>query len=141
MCDAILIEIFIESTFSLKAAYGGGRADTEDNGGDQNNGFSFFFNWNLLTDGEHTISGRADRVEFTTTTFTVTTLGGEFMACLSSVFAIADFLEPGVNTPIIWVQSLQNFGVIGTDAALPNHRPREPYMARCGYVRHMRSQK
>jgi len=44
VCDAILIEIFIESTFSRKAAYGGDPVDAEDNSGDQNNGFSLLFN-------------------------------------------------------------------------------------------------
>ena len=83
--------------------------------GDQNNGFSLLFNWNLLTDGEHTISGRADGVEFATTTFTVNTSGGEFMTGLSGVFVIAEFFEPGVNATIIRVQILQNLGVIGTD--------------------------
>mgnify|MGYP001224701147 CR=1 FL=1 len=115
MCDAVLIEILIDGTITLQAAYGANRADTEDICGDQNNGFSLLFNWNLLTYGEHTISGREDGIEFATTTFTVTTLDGEFMTGLSGVFVIAEFFEPGVNATIIRVQSLQNLGVIGTD--------------------------
>ncbi len=73
-------------------------------------------NWNLLTDGEHTIRVLADGEEFASTTFTVTTLGVEFAEGLSGEFVIADFPEPGVNTTIIWIQSLQNFAIIGTDA-------------------------
>jgi len=37
------------------------------------------------------------------------------MTGLSGELVIAEFFEPGVNATIIWVQSLQNFGVIGTD--------------------------
>ncbi len=59
---------------------------------------------------------RADGVEFASNTFTVTTLGEEFAEGLSGEFVIADFPEPGVNTAIIWAQSLQNFAITETDA-------------------------
>lgn len=117
VCDAVSIEIVIDDTITLQAAYGAGRADTEDICGDQDNGFSLLLNWNLLTDGEHTIHVLADGVEFASTTFTVTTLGVEFAVGLSGEFVIANFPEPGVNTTIVWVQSLQNFAITGTDAA------------------------
>ena len=116
-CKAETIGIIIDDTIVLQAAYGSSRVDTEVAYGDQNNGFSLLLNWNLLTDGEHTIRVLADGEEFASTTFTVTTLGVEFAEGLSGEFVIADFPEPGVNTTIIWVQSLQNFAIIGTDVA------------------------
>ena len=46
-----------------------------------NNGFGLLFNWNLLGTGQHTIRVLADGGggEFARATFTVTTLGEEFL--------------------------------------------------------------
>ena len=47
--------------------------------GDTDNGFGLLFNWNRLGDGPHTVSALADGEEFGRATFTVTTLGKEFL--------------------------------------------------------------
>ena len=113
-CEADIVEIVIDGSITLEAAYGTSRPDTEDACGDRQNGFSLLLNWNLLTDGEHTISVRADGEEFATTTFTATTLGAEFLSGVEGQFTLEDFPEPGVNTLIEWLESLQNFIIIGT---------------------------
>ena len=114
-CDAEVVEVIINDTITFEAAYGTSRIDTEDICGYVNNGFSLLTNWNALGDGGHTIRVLADGVEFARTTFTVTTLGAEFIQGLSGDFVIEDFPEPGINTLITWVQSLQNFVITGTE--------------------------
>ena len=114
VCDAEKIEIIINDSIMLEAAYGISRADTEDACGDQNNGYALLINWNLLGNGEHTITILADGEEFTTVTFTVTTLGEEFVTGLSGDFVIEDFPESGTNTLLTWFESLQNFVITGT---------------------------
>ena len=83
--------------------------------GDTDNGFSLLINWNLLGHGTHTIRALADDVEFASTTFSVVTLGGEFIGGLSGEYTLEDFPEPGINTIIRWEESAQNFIVVGTE--------------------------
>ena len=62
------------STASWRPAARAGECD-----GRADVGFGLLFNWNLLGDGEHTVRALADGVEFARATFTVTTLGDEFV--------------------------------------------------------------
>lgn len=81
VCDANRIEIEFNNDASTRqpAAYGTERLDTAGECGDTNNGFGLLVNWNRLGDGTHTVRALADGVEFGRATFTVTTLGEEFV--------------------------------------------------------------
>ena len=115
VCTATRVEFTIDGGASLPAAYGTSRADTRavcsDDG---NNGFGLLFNWNLLTDGVHTLRALRDGVEFARATFTVATLGlGEFPRGLSGAYRLPDFPQAGRNTLIQWQESQQNFVIVG----------------------------
>ena len=115
VCEAEQIEIEFENgvtgqVASTTAGYGTSRSDTMEACGDENNGFSLLFNWNLLGDGLHTVRALADGVEFARSSVMVSSLGlGEFVTGLSGEFPLVDFPAMGATTTIQWEQSLQNF--------------------------------
>ena len=109
VCDALRVEIEINGTTRLKAAYGTIRGDTTGVCGDSNNGFALLFNWNLLGNGTHTVRALADGREFGRATFTVTTLGTEFLTGVSGGYWLPDFPQPGQRVGIVWQQASQNF--------------------------------
>ena len=98
---------------SYQAAYGTTREDTKEVCGDIDNGFGLLFNWNLLGDGQHTLSARADGVEFGRATVTVTTLGEASVRGDRDKFVIEDFPTDGQDITLRWQQSLQNFVIQG----------------------------
>ena len=75
----------------------------------RDNGFGLLFNWNLLGDGDHTVRALADGEEFGRATFTVTTLGVEFLQGTQGETVVADFPSPGEAVRLIWQQAQQNF--------------------------------
>ena len=81
--------------------------------GDTDNGFGLLFNWNRLGDGIHTVSARADGVEFGSATVVVTTFGKEFLRDASGTFTVSDFPQPGISVDLLWQQSQQNFAIAG----------------------------
>ena len=97
----------------LEPAYGTERLDTLDVCGDTNNRFGILFNWNRLGDGTYTIHVEVDgyRAKTRTSTFTVTTLDGEFPRGLSGRYLVKDFPYPGDSVVIGWDESLQNFTI------------------------------
>ncbi|MEW6300661.1 MAG: hypothetical protein AB1671_23475 [Thermodesulfobacteriota bacterium] len=107
-CEAERVEVEVNGV-RLRAAYGTTRGDTRDSCGDEDNGFGLTFNWNLLGDGLHTVRAFTDGVEFATVTFTVTTLGTEFLRGASGEFTLLDFPEVGTNVIVRWQESAQNF--------------------------------
>ena len=109
VCDALRVEIEINGTTRLKAAYGTIRSDTVGFCGDSNNGFALLFNWNRLGDGQHTVRALADGREFGRATFTVTTLGTEFLRGVSGGYWLPDFPRTGQRVGIEWQQASQNF--------------------------------
>ena len=109
VCDASQIEIEINDRTRLQAAYGTIRSDTAGVCGDTDNGFGLLFNWNLLGDGTHTVSALADGREFGRATFTVTTLGTEFLTGVRRVETILNFPERGKNVAVEWQEASQNF--------------------------------
>ena len=115
VCEAEAITIEFEhgetgQVSSTTAGYGTSRADTMDVCGDENNGFSLLFNWNLLGDGMHTVRALADGVVFGRSSVMVSSLGlGEFVTGLSGTYPLADFPLMGATTTIQWEESLQNF--------------------------------
>lgn len=115
VCDASRVDIELNGTFTLQAAYGTSRADTVGICGDDgNNGFGLLFNWNLLGDGLRTVRVLADGVEFANVTFTVTTLGlGEFVPGLSGSTLVTNFPQTGTGMQLQWQESQQNFVLAG----------------------------
>ncbi|HEV8713426.1 MAG TPA: hypothetical protein VGX03_11420 [Candidatus Binatia bacterium] len=108
VCNANRVDIVFDGTATLQAAYGTSRADTQAVCGKENTGFGLLFNWNLLGDGTHTVSAKADGVEFGNATFTVTTLGQEFLQGASGAYQLLDFPRTGKNITLRWQESLQN---------------------------------
>jgi hypothetical protein len=113
VCDTTLVEIQIDDGELWPAAYGTKRADTEAVCGDNNNGFGLTFNWNQVGDGPHTLRVFADRVEFAKVTFTVTTLGEQFLLGASSEYTLPDFPVAGKNVTVRWSEPHQNFVLSG----------------------------
>ena len=109
VCDAAVVELEINGGPRVVAAYGTDRADTAPVCGDRNNGFGLLFNWNLLGDGIHTVRAVADGEEFGRATFTVTTLGVEFLQGTHGETVVADFPAPGEAVRLVWQQAQQNF--------------------------------
>ncbi len=83
--------------------------------GDTDNGFGLLFNWNRLGKGQHTVSARADGVEFGSATFTVTTFDTEFLEDVGKHARLEDFPDPGTDLIVAWQQSLQNFTIARLD--------------------------
>ena len=112
VCDASQVEIEIngDPTLTFMAGYGTDRIDTTGVCGDSNNGFGLLFNWNLLGDGGHTVRALVDGVEFDSATFTVTTLGTEFVrGAEKRTCEVLDFPAPGETVTLEWQESMQNF--------------------------------
>ncbi len=113
VCEAERVEIEIETEqgeFAWHtAAYGLERGDTLDTCGDTENGFVMLLNWNLLGDGQHTVTALVDGVELGRTTVTVTTLGQEFVEGAVGECVAEDFPHSGQRTLLEWRQNSQNF--------------------------------
>lgn len=105
-CTANTITVSFDGGPPIQAAYGTSREDTRGVCGDANNGFGLLFNWNLLGNGTHTVRALADGVQFASATFTVTTLGTEFLTGQSST---CNATLAGQNVTLSWQQSQQNF--------------------------------
>jgi hypothetical protein len=107
----------------IQAAYGTSREDTRSVCGKANTGFGLLFNWNLLGNGVHTIRALADGVQFASATFTVTTLGTEFLRGASGRFTLQNFPRTGASVTVQWQESTQNFvieRVEGSGVSVPN---------------------
>ncbi|MGE0824386.1 MAG: hypothetical protein AB7G75_06410 [Candidatus Binatia bacterium] len=117
-CNANLIEIQFDSFDRLEAAYGTARGDTQATCGDTNNGYGLLWNYNLLGTGQHTVRAFADGVEFASATFTVVTLGQEFVRGASAT-ASTSLFEIGQEVRLQWQESKQNFVIIETESFDP----------------------
>ena len=103
------ITIRLNAGESIPATYGLPRADTSgvcDNDG--NNGFFSYTNWGNLGDGEHTAVAYDNGVKFAESTFTVTTLGTEFLTGASIQVSVPDFPHAGETTTFKWNQATQH---------------------------------
>ncbi len=132
VCEAEEVEIEINGTPQV-AAYGTERLDTQGVCGDSNNGFALLFNWNLLGNGTHTVRTLADDQEFGRATFTVTTLGTEFLRGVSGGYWIPDFPQAGQRVGIVWQQASQNFVIVDYEDMEPEEEVIPP--ARLGFER------
>ena len=117
-CEPAKITVVIDDLPPLVAPYGATRGDTAGANvcnDDGLNGWGLTMNWNLFALGEHTLSARADGVEFRRVTFTVGHLGEIFLRDAFGRFRARDFPEPGVNTMLRWNEALQNFVIEGIE--------------------------
>jgi hypothetical protein len=112
VCAASAIEIQIDGGSRQRVAYGTVRPDTEEACGDTNNGFGITYNWNLLGNGTHSLRAFADDVEFANVSFTLTTLGVEFLAGASGRYEVPNFLQPGNSVIVEWAEPHQNFVIV-----------------------------
>ena len=112
VCDAAVVALEIDGGPPIEAAVATERADTAATCGDTANGFGVVLNWNLLGDGAHTVVARADGVEFARATFTVTTLGEEFVRGARGECLVTDFPSPGEAIRLEWQQTQQNFVIV-----------------------------
>ena len=119
VCEAERIDIVLDpdtdNEMTFQAGYGTSRTDTSGKCGDSANGFGLLYNWNKLGPGQHTIRALADGFEFARSTFTVTTLGEEFVRGLDSEYELEDFPEVGTTVTVKWQEALQNFTITGVE--------------------------
>jgi hypothetical protein len=106
VCDAEVVEIDFDGEFTLPAAYGTSRADTEGICGDTDNGFSLLWNWNINGDGPHTVRLLADGEEIDSADFTVSTFGTEFLRGESGSYTVS---FAGRKVKLTWSEAAQNF--------------------------------
>jgi hypothetical protein len=126
VCEAGVVELELtglDRIYRLEAACGTARAATAETAagaelcGDTDNVFGLLFNWNLLLlhsdrprdTGVFTVRAIADGIEFGRATFTVTTLGAEFVEAAMGETVLADFPTEGEAVRLMWQQATQNF--------------------------------
>jgi hypothetical protein len=113
MCQANKIEVQINNGTKRQVAYGTARGDTASRcNGNPNTGFGFVYNWNGLGDGNHNLRLLVDDQEFTNVTFTVTTLGGNYLEGLSREETLPNFPSSGRNVKVRWATPHQNFVMV-----------------------------
>ncbi|MDG4554071.1 MAG: trypsin-like peptidase domain-containing protein [Candidatus Competibacter sp.] len=112
ICQASTVEIQIDGGARQRVAYGTTRLDTVAVCGDDNNGFGYTFNWNRLGNGTHNLRAFADGAEFANVSFTVTTLGVEFLQGVSGQYRLLDFPQTGSNVTVRWAEPHQNFVIV-----------------------------
>ena len=126
VCEADVVELEINGGPRIAAAYGTDRADTATVCGNQDNGFGLLFNWNLLGDGVYTVVALADGVAFDQVTFTVTTLGEEFVEAVTGETVVEDFPSTGETVRLVWQEANQNFMLAPLDREPPPASPPSP---------------
>ena len=107
---------------SIPALYGLPRADTSTSCNDDGrNGFSSFWNWGVLGDGEHTAVAYDNGVEFARSTFTVTTAGVPYLtAAPDTCVTVNDFPSTGETTYLEWNTSTQHFEMVESCGPTPS---------------------
>ncbi|HEY8515079.1 MAG TPA: S8 family serine peptidase [Candidatus Binatia bacterium] len=113
VCDATEVTLSIDGGTPSRAGYGTSRRDTEAVCGDTDNGFGLLLNWALLGDGTHTVTAYADGVPFGEATFTVTTLGSEFVIGATGEYVLPDFA--GRDVTVRWEQAQQGFVIVDVE--------------------------
>lgn len=108
-CNANRIDVSFDGGPLIEAAYGTTRTDTVGVCGDANNGFGLLWNYNLLSPGEHTVALFEDGKQVDSASFTVTTLGEEFLQGASQEVRVLGFPESASDVILKWQQSNQNF--------------------------------
>ena len=112
-CTAGTITARFDGGEQVEVLYGAERSDTVPSCADDGrNGFITIYNYNILEDGEHRVEVFDDGVKFGEATFTVVTLGKEFVRGESGQGTIQ--LSPS-NTQVTvgWDQASQGFNITG----------------------------
>lgn len=109
-CTAGSLTFTIDNGPPASLSYGAERGDTQGVCGDVNNGYVAQFNWNLLSNGQHTIRVFDNGVQFAQSTFTSTNLGSEFLTGQS---ATCNTGIAGKDVTLTWQQDQQNFVITG----------------------------
>jgi hypothetical protein len=112
VCQAQSVEIQINDELRRTVAYGTTRGDTLEVCGDDNNGFGYTFNWNLLGTGTHWLRAFADGAEFANVSFNVTTLGVDYLQGVSGEYTLLSFPQAGQSVTVRWAEPHQNFLII-----------------------------
>ena len=113
-CEANTIKAYFDNNKNnkIQLLYGVSRLDTKCRCGDINNGFILLFNYNLLNDGQHTVSLQINNKENALTRqFQVVTLGEEFVKGESASGEMT--LNNGTKVYFKWEESRQGFNIIG----------------------------
>ena len=119
-CDPQNITVSVAGSAPIPALSPYPRADTGGVCGNAGwNGFFTFVNWAIFGDGPHTIIAFDNDIPFASRTFTVTTLGEEFVTGVAKRATIADFPAPGESVELEWNQSTQHFEIVGNTATPP----------------------
>ena len=105
--------VFNDDGKHIPLLYGTERTDVRVNGQCLDNvhdnvGFVAIWNWGNLGDGEHTAVAYDNGVKFAESTFTVTTLGTEFLTGASIQVSVPDFPHAGETTTFKWNQATQH---------------------------------
>lgn len=119
VCQAELVEIIIDGSYRLEAAYGTSRPDTSTVCGHDHTGFGLVFNWNQLGDGRHRLQASADNVDFADITFNITTLGEEYRRNIQYDVTTQNFPGTGQQAVLHWSEPHQNF-VVSSATLIPS---------------------
>ena len=112
--------VFNDDGKHIPLLYGTERTDVRANGqclDHDNVGFVAIWNWGNLGDGEHTAVAYDNGVKFAESTFTVTTLGTEFLTGASTQVSVPDFPHAGETTTFKWNQATQHLEVDSREPA------------------------
>jgi hypothetical protein len=110
-CTAGTLTFNVDNGPAAPLSYGSSRLDTQGVCGGGNNGFIAQENWNLVGTGQHTIRVFDNGVLFSQATFTVTTLGVQFLTGQS---ATCNTSLAGQDVTLAWQEDQQNFAIAGT---------------------------
>ena len=114
VCDAQEVQILLNGSQYLTAAYGSDRQDTLSVCGDADNGFGVLANMANLGSGEHQATLIADGDVIATHDFQVAALStGEFAQDLEGCAVSENFPKEGVETSLQWTTSMQGFQIAG----------------------------
>lgn len=112
------ISIVVDGAPPIPVPSGVRRKDTSGIcGNDGRNGYITQINFNLLGAGPHQASIRQNGVQFASGTFTVATLGEEFLTGKSGTYVLENFPDPGRTATVQWSEGSQNFVI--TDSSSP----------------------
>ena len=113
VCDGARVSIVIDGGLHLPpVARNIGRGDTEAICGDRDNGFILHWNWNLMGDGTYTAALVVDGQTIQSNTFTVTTLGEEFIRGIERDVVVNDFPAPGETARFRWQEPVQGLVLV-----------------------------
>jgi hypothetical protein len=110
VCDAERVEVAFDGGDLIETAYGTTRQDTLNACGDDDNGFSLLWAYQLLGPGKHEVVAYADGVEFGRNSFSVTDIsGGTFLRDVFAESRIQGFPDLMHDVILEWQEANQNF--------------------------------